>query len=295
MLLKFTDPSKLKTKRIIYENVFPARDSATLELLKELSSNRRLIEESINDKSLLTEAIAREMSGGLTSRVEQDLRKLDFYLPLLENLILYVESHDIPMVRKWVADIGIQWSSAMKESSGLFGGSKYFRVNNLQFEIGMCTYLYGALLRDNAFEIQSEDLVESTALYRKAAGVFEYLANVILVPLQSEFTGEFPPEGVTAMSDIMSLVCLADAQAVVVKRSEQNNSSSGVLSKLHFGITQMLDEALSILRSNARYFSDVSSNSRLLVTVIFSFLFSSTELKCCSLKLLHCPACRRNS
>lgn len=81
---------------------------------------------------------------------------MDFYLPLLENLILYVESHDIPMVRKWVADIGIQWSSAMKESSGLFGGSKYFRVNNLQFEIGMCTYLYGALLRDNAFEIQSE-------------------------------------------------------------------------------------------------------------------------------------------
>lgn len=54
--------------------------------------------------------------------------------------------------------------------------------------------------------------MESTALYRKAAGVFEYLANVILVPLQSEFTGEFPPEGVTAMSDIMSLVCLADAQ-----------------------------------------------------------------------------------
>lgn len=37
----------------------------------------------------------------------------------------------------------------------------------------------------------------------------------------------------------------------------------------------MLDEAHSLLRSNARYFNDVSSNSRLLVTVlIYITLFS---------------------
>ena len=47
--------------------MFSARDSATLEQLKELSSRRRVIEESINQSSSITEAIAREMSGGLTA------------------------------------------------------------------------------------------------------------------------------------------------------------------------------------------------------------------------------------
>jgi hypothetical protein len=58
-------------KQIVFEDVIAARDSATLEHLKELSSKRRVIEESINQTSYITEAIAREISGGLTSRCEQ--------------------------------------------------------------------------------------------------------------------------------------------------------------------------------------------------------------------------------
>lgn len=54
--------------QIVFEDVFSARDPATLEHLKELSSRRRVIEESINQSSFITEAIAREMSGGLTSQ-----------------------------------------------------------------------------------------------------------------------------------------------------------------------------------------------------------------------------------
>lgn len=55
----------------MFEDVYVAHDSATLEQLKELSSRRRAIEESINESSSITEAIAREMSGGLVSRCEQ--------------------------------------------------------------------------------------------------------------------------------------------------------------------------------------------------------------------------------
>lgn len=55
----------------MFEDVYVACDSATLEQLKELSSRRRAIEESINESSFITEAIAREMSGGLVSRLEQ--------------------------------------------------------------------------------------------------------------------------------------------------------------------------------------------------------------------------------
>lgn len=52
----------------MFEDVFAAHDSSTLEQLKELSSKRRVIEETINETSTITEAIAREIFGGLTSQ-----------------------------------------------------------------------------------------------------------------------------------------------------------------------------------------------------------------------------------
>lgn len=55
----------------MFENVFSVRDPAGLEHLKELTARRRLIEESINETSCITEATAREMSGGLTSHCQQ--------------------------------------------------------------------------------------------------------------------------------------------------------------------------------------------------------------------------------
>lgn len=57
----------------MFEDVYVGRDSGTLEQLKELSSKRRVIEESINESSFITDAIAREISGGLTSPCEQVL------------------------------------------------------------------------------------------------------------------------------------------------------------------------------------------------------------------------------
>lgn len=55
----------------MFEEAYAARDSATLEQLKELSSKRRILVESTNKSSPITKAIAREMSGGLTSQSEQ--------------------------------------------------------------------------------------------------------------------------------------------------------------------------------------------------------------------------------
>lgn len=57
--------------QIVFEDVFPAYNLVTLEHLKELSSKRKAIEDSINESSFITEAIAKEMSGGLESRYEQ--------------------------------------------------------------------------------------------------------------------------------------------------------------------------------------------------------------------------------
>uniref|UniRef100_A0A1D1ZE25 Programmed cell death 6-interacting protein n=1 Tax=Anthurium amnicola TaxID=1678845 RepID=A0A1D1ZE25_9ARAE len=273
MLLRFQDPLKLKTKKIVFEDAFHAHDSGTLEQLKELSSRRKVIEESVNESSFITEAIAREMAGGLTSKIEQDLKKLECYIPLLKNLVMHCELlQSTPKVLQCISDLKIQWSSALNASSIFnLGGPKFFRIDNLHFELAMILFLYGAHLRERAFEVLSEDLVQSTTLYRKAAGVYNYLANVILPPLQPASTKEIPLEATTMISSVMSLICLAEAQAVTIQKAEERKGSSNLLVKLHFGITQMLDTAASVISSKGGESNDISAR-------LMEFIYSCSIL-----------------
>ncbi|CAK9176222.1 unnamed protein product [Ilex paraguariensis] len=261
MMMHFPDPSKLKTKQIVFEGIFPARDSGTLEQLKELSSKRRVIEESINKSSFITDAIAREMSGGLTSQCEQDVQRLEQYLPLLENLVHYVDLiGDNSRMVYCTLDLKIRWSSALA-SSPFFNlmGPKFFQIDSLRFELGMALFLYGALLREWASEVLTEDMVQSATLFRKAAGVYHYLAYEVLPSLQPALAPERPPEATSSVSSVMSLICLAEAQTVTIRKAEEKGNSGGLLAKLHYGVIQSLDEATGILHSSTREFKDISS------------------------------------
>ncbi|XVE91388.1 hypothetical protein REPUB_Repub01dG0005400 [Reevesia pubescens] len=260
MMLHYLQPAKLQSKMIVFEDVFSARDPATLEHLKELSSRRRVIEESINQSSSITEAIAREMSGGLTSHCLRELQKLEQYLPLLENLIFHVDlvcsNHHVV---RWISELKIRWSSALSSSSFFnLRGPKLFQIDNLRYELGMTLYLFAALLRERAVEILPVDLVQSATLFREAAGVFQHLANEVFPSLQSAQSVERPPEATPSMSTVMSLICLAEAQAATIRKAEEKGTTVGLLAKLHYGITDLLGEATAILYSNTRECKDIS-------------------------------------
>lgn len=261
MMLHFREPAKLKTKRVIFEDVYAARDSATLENLKELSSKRKVIEDSINQNCYITEAIAREMSGGLTCPFQQDLRKLEQYLPLLENLVYHVDllgsNHQIAW---WTSELKIRWSSALGASSFFnLMGPKFYQIDNLHFELGMVLFLYGAILRERALEIVPSDLVQSATLFREAAGVFLYLSQEVFPSLQPTLPAERPPEATSYMSTVMSLICLAEAQAVSIKKAEEKGTTAGLLAKLHYGVVEMLGEAIDVLYSANGQCKDISS------------------------------------
>ncbi|KAL2546501.1 Endosomal targeting BRO1-like domain-containing protein [Forsythia ovata] len=261
MMISYPGLSKLKTKQVVYENVLLARDSGTLEQLKELSSKRKAVEESINENSFITEAIAREMSGGLTSGCEQDILKLENYLPLLENLVHHVDliSNNHRMTC-WISDLKIRWSSTLTSSSIFhLHGPKFYQINDLHFELGMILVLYGAMLRERALEVLSKDLVQSATLFRKASGVYHYLAHEVLPPLQNALPPERPQEATSRVSSVMSLICLADAQAVTVKKAEENGNTGGLLAKLHYGVQEFLVEAINELHSVAKECKDISS------------------------------------
>ncbi|KAL6187914.1 hypothetical protein ACLB2K_039309 [Fragaria x ananassa] len=261
MMLQFRDPANLKTKKVVFEEAYAARDSATLEQLKELSSKRRILMESTNKSSPITKAIAREMSGGLTSQSEQDLQKLELYLPVLENLLFHIDSvSSNEQIVQWTSELKIQWTSALSSSSFFkFGGSKYFQIDNLRFEIVMTLFLYGAILRERASEVLPSDVLQSVTLFREAAGVYHYLAHEVLPSLQPSVPVEKPPEVVPSVSTVISLICLAEAQAVTIKRAEEKGTSFGLLAKLHYGIVELLDEATDSLHTASMECKDISS------------------------------------
>lgn len=262
MILHFQDPAKLRTKKIVFEDAYGASDSCTLEQLKELSSKRRSIEESINESSSITEAIAREMSGGLTSHSQQVLQKLEQYLPLLENLIFHVNLvSSNRQIDQWAANLKIQWSSALCSSSFFnLMGPKFFQIGDLKFELQMMLFLYGAILRQRAIEILAEDLVQSATLFREAAGVYHHLAHEdVSAPSQAYLLAEKPPEILSSVSTIMNLVCLAEAQAVTIRRAEEKGTSISLLAKLHHGVSEFLDEAAVILYAAIGECKDISS------------------------------------
>ncbi|KAI3452998.1 hypothetical protein Pfo_009661 [Paulownia fortunei] len=259
MMISYPGLSKLKTKPVLYQNVLLASDSGTLEQLKELSSKRKAIEESINESSFVTEAIAREMSGGLTSHCEQDIQKLECYLPLLENLVHHINLNGKNrQVICWISNLKIRWSSVLTPSSIFhLQGPKFYQVDDMYFELGMTLFLYGALLCERALEVLSSDLVQSATLFRKAAGVYNYLAQELLINLS--WTQDRPPEATPSVSSIMSLVCLAEAQAVTARKAEENGNTGGILAKLHCGVKEFLVEAINILQVATKECKDISS------------------------------------
>ncbi|KAL3830983.1 hypothetical protein ACJIZ3_019785 [Penstemon smallii] len=126
----------------------------------------------------------------------------------------------------------------------------------MYFELAMTLFLYGAMLRERALEVLSSDLVQSATCFRRAAGVYNYLAQKVLTNLNR--SQEKQPEAMCRVSSIMSLVCLADAQAVTARKAEEDGKTSGLLAKLHYGITEFLIEAIDILQVVNKECKDIS-------------------------------------
>nr|XP_009620171.1 uncharacterized protein LOC104112048 [Nicotiana tomentosiformis] len=101
------------------------------------------------------------MSGGLTSRCEQNIQKVEQYLPILGNLIHHINLvGDNPKIR-WISDLKIRWSSALTSSSFFqLNGPKFYQMDSLHSELGLTLFVLGALLQDRALEVLSTGMCE---------------------------------------------------------------------------------------------------------------------------------------
>ncbi|EOA36688.1 hypothetical protein CARUB_v10012068mg [Capsella rubella] len=236
-----------KTKEIVFEKTLQTDSAVTLVEFKELTGRRKVIEESVNKTSKLSATAARFTTGGLTSPSDQDLYRLGKYLPLLLNLVHYFDK------LKRVPNLKIRWSSGLVSQTLIQRTCpKFFQVDNIMFEVAMVTFVNGIKLRERAMELASTDCKKSVTIYREASGVFHHLSKELLPSLQNVVPLGKLPELTPPLCSSLSLLCLAEGQAVTTKNAEESGTSTSLLSKLHYGICQLISEAYAILSSRAK-------------------------------------------
>lgn len=62
--------------------------------------------------------------------------------------------------------------------------------------------------------------MQSATIFRKAAGVYQYLAHDVIPSLRPVSETETPPESTVPVSSVMSLICLAEAQVNVYQNPQ---------------------------------------------------------------------------
>ncbi|GBG85160.1 hypothetical protein CBR_g39725 [Chara braunii] len=260
MLLRYRDLSKLQTKKVVFEESYYAKDSATLELLRELTTKRRAIEEVLNGRTNIP-ATETAMAGGITSPAMQKLHKCDQYIPFLANLVEHVvpEVESNAQLRQWTLDLKIRWTSVVSGSSGRgLLGPKFFRIDDLRFELCMTMWVYAAFLREQAYDVVDDDLAAASRYLNRAAGVFAFLAEKVLPPWEPALPAVRPPEVTVAAAKWMQTVCLAEAQGAFARRGEVMKMRTSVLAKLHFGVLKLVEEVQEKMSEDSSSYVDIS-------------------------------------
>ncbi|XP_010458782.1 PREDICTED: uncharacterized protein LOC104739986 [Camelina sativa] len=252
-----------KTKEILFQKTLQTA-AITLGELRELSGRRKAVEEFVNKT---TSAASRVIYGG-ASHCDQDLQKLRKYLPVLLNLVRYADN------LKRVSNLKIRWSSGLISQTLIQRTCpKFFQVDNIMLELATVTFVYAVKLRERAMELGSTtDYKDSVTVYREASGVFHHLSQEILPSLKNCVPPGKLPELTPPLCSSFSLLCLAEGQTVTIKNAEESGTSASLLSKLHFGVSQLLSEAYAHLSSRANGdFKDLSTRFLEYVSTLGAF------------------------
>ncbi|MEW5300603.1 MAG: hypothetical protein WDW36_003521 [Sanguina aurantia] len=93
-------------------------------------------------------------------------------------------------------------------------------------------------------------LAEASTLLRKAAGVYQWLAQSGCPRIMHEILPERPAELLSGMSLCLQSACQAEAQAITAHRAGQRCTSPATTAALHEGAAELFDEAARALTAN---------------------------------------------
>uniref|UniRef100_A0A383VYS6 BRO1 domain-containing protein n=1 Tax=Tetradesmus obliquus TaxID=3088 RepID=A0A383VYS6_TETOB len=258
-LLPFDDPWQIRTQSCTFEDLATAGEVVSLNHIRDMSGQRNI-------------SLVRE---GTKFACSPD--QVDGFKKYLSNLAILIDQEGERF------DLDFEWSSPLSGRAG-----RFFRLNGLKKEQGLATFLYASLLRQlghqgvqdmlglspgsTALPADSEAaatvLAAAATQLRQAAGVYDYLAEVMLPPLFASLKGDRPAEIMARLSSVMCQLCLAEAQALTAFRAGQRASSSGSLvASLHCGAAELYEKAAKVIRDYIGDFTIASDRLRRYIAI----------------------------
>jgi len=200
------------------------------------------------------------------------LQALDNYLPYLFGLVVALEGQ--PHIR--LNDpLCFSWTSSLTNSK-----KPYFTDYTYRYEVVMTLMVYAYVMCNRAWFINEtlaegnfEENSRQAAHYLKsAAGVFDYVHDVEL-PRWINMPADRPLETIAGITTALSLMCVAAAQELVVKKAVLKGTSKSVIVKLSADVWHKYENALAQIQALPDgYCGNVNSTLK-------SFLVASTNLQ----------------
>lgn len=168
---------------------------------------------------------------------------IENYIPHLFGLIVSVDGQ--PHIR--LNDpLSFSWTSSLTNHR-----KSFFTDYTFRYETVMTLMAYGYALCNRAWSVNNatteatfdEDSKQSAHFLRLAAGVFDYVQNVEL-PRWINMPADRPFEAMTPVTAALSLMCLAGAEELAVKKAVLKKTSMQTTSKLSSDVWHKYENAL---------------------------------------------------
>lgn len=192
------------------------------------------------------------------------------YLPYARSLVVMFESN--PGMRMNEV-LHYEWSSILhrKANKKIEISQKYYDMAQLLTSLASskcqeASELMHAATGEESFK---EHAKLACKLLREAAGLFDYNAEHVL-SRWATFPAKRPPEVMITVARALALICVAQANALAVKKASLDGSPPSMLTKLLFGIMHTFEQA-EVLLSESNSLDDMVKHFPLFVTANAAF------------------------
>ena len=174
-------------------------------------------------------------------RTEASLEALQRYYDQLVALEMKIPATEV--------QIAFKWKDAFDKGS-IFGGRMSLTVASIAYE-KVCILFNIAALSTQIAEAQNmeseEGLQKANKRLQSAAGIFAHLKERVVGAIEQEPTPDLEPEAL----GVLSSLCLAQAQEMVVQKAMKDNMKDNIVAKLAGHADDLFAEVMKVMQKES--------------------------------------------
>jgi hypothetical protein len=238
-----------QTKSVSFDKLH-LQGSDSSDLKKKLQQATKLREKMVN-------ALTKNRSNTETLQCIED------YLPYLNGIS---NALDRPQNEAEASSLTFHWTSGLLEETqnkGILSKSKkmWFIKKNIKFELVMTLWTYGYTLCNLAAELIRSSTPstfyvqtkEASVHFRKASGIFEFLAENELPKLAMFQEEKKLPEILPSAAKTLLNYCIPLTQIIAIHGAIESGKSPKVIAKLCIKVYRLFDQAKESLEEVVRF------------------------------------------